>query len=137
VSSPVSLHAERNAVPLGLIFGSMVVALTAVVALLHADGLPFVFCMFKLATGQPCLGCGTTRALGHLAHLDVTGALAMNPLGASLALLMLPWGLADLAVLPRGRAVRLSLAAPWRLPVRVIAVALAVVNWAYLIAVGR
>lgn len=43
-------------------------------------------CMFKALTGFHCIGCGLTRALHALAHGDLAGAFAMNPL----AILVLP-----------------------------------------------
>jgi len=40
----------------------------------------FVMCPFYGLTGLHCPGCGTLRALHHLLHLDLPGALAFNPL---------------------------------------------------------
>ncbi len=37
-------------------------------------------CMFHELTGLHCPGCGTARALHRLVHLDLMGALRMNPL---------------------------------------------------------
>ncbi|MEU3022877.1 DUF2752 domain-containing protein [Nocardiopsis alba] len=37
-------------------------------------------CPWLALTGTFCPGCGTTRALAALTHLDVLGALSMNPL---------------------------------------------------------
>lgn len=42
-----------------------------------AAGLPL--CMWALATGQPCPGCGMTRAALALTELDWSLALQMNP----------------------------------------------------------
>ena len=137
MTAPVTLRGEHDAPPLGLIFGTMVLLGSALVTLLHADHLGYTLCVFKLSTGFPCLTCGTTRALARLAHLDVRGALAMNPLTASAALAVLPWGVADLALLPRQRALRVSGRAPGRNPARVAVVALARLTWAYLVAAGR
>ena len=46
----------------------------------NAVDSPFPPCMFNALTGLYCPGCGTTRALHALAHFDVPGAMAMNPL---------------------------------------------------------
>ena len=46
----------------------------------NAADSPFPPCMFNALTGLYCPGCGTTRALHALAHFDVPGAMAMNPL---------------------------------------------------------
>ncbi|MGW9634864.1 DUF2752 domain-containing protein [Nocardiopsis alba] len=46
-------------------------------------------CPWLALTGTFCPGCGTTRALAALTHLDVLGALSMNPL----LMLFLPFAL--------------------------------------------
>lgn len=88
------------------------------------SGLPP--CPFHWATGLYCPGCGATRALHALAHLDLAGALAMNPL-LVLALPLVALLLADHARwLPgRPRLLRSPLldARPWA--AAVIAFALA------------
>ena len=61
----------------------------------------------------------------------------MNPMTASVALVMVPWGMADLALLRRGRAVALEVTSRWTPFVRAAALTLAAANWAYLIAAGR
>src|SRR5262245_6686084 len=102
---PVSLRARPGAYPLGLIYLGAALALALGVGLFHLDRGPVSFCAFKAVTGLPCLTCGTTRALARFFALDFRAALAMNPLVSSLVLLLVPWGLADLVLLPRGRAV--------------------------------
>src|SRR3954466_15850326 len=102
------LVARPGATPLGLVFLACAAIIAAGVGLLHLDHLPVAFCAFKAVTGHPCLTCGTTRALGRLARLDVPGAMAMNPMMASAALATVPWGIADLALLRRGSAVALE-----------------------------
>ena len=47
-------------------------------------------CVFHLATGLWCPGCGSARALHALVHLDVVTALARNPF-AVLASLYIAW----------------------------------------------
>ena len=37
-------------------------------------------CPFRTLTGIWCAGCGSTRCLHALVHLDLPGAMAMNPL---------------------------------------------------------
>lgn len=37
-------------------------------------------CPWLLITGTFCPGCGTMRAIALLTHLDLTGAISMNPL---------------------------------------------------------
>jgi len=47
------------------------------------------------------------------------------------------WGAADLALMTRGRALRMSLALPIRPAARWVAGVALAANWIYLIAVGR
>lgn len=127
----------RPGAPLGALLAGCGVLVGAGVGLLHLDRLPLTLCAFKALTGLPCLSCGTTRALGRLWSLDPAGALATNPLAALAAAVVLGWGLVDLALLPRGRALRLSVAPGAARALRVAFVAGLVANWVYLIAAGR
>ncbi len=95
--------------PAGLVFLVVALVVAGGIGLFHLDHLPGTFCAFKAVTGIPCMTCGTTRAFGRLFALDLRGALLMNPLAALFALGLVPWGLADLALVPRGRALVLEL----------------------------
>jgi hypothetical protein len=129
--------AAAEAAPLGAIFGGIGALLGGLTRLLGLDRLPFAICSMKAITGIPCPTCGTTRALACLARLDPLGALAMNPLAAFGALLIALWAAADLALLPRGRALSVQLApGAWR-ALRVAAPLLLAANWVYLVAAGR
>ena len=61
------------------------VGLTAVFAisiLWHpADDGGFVLCVFRLATGLPCPGCGMTRSFCAIGKGDIERALIFHPLG--------------------------------------------------------
>src|SRR3954468_12770357 len=127
------LVARPGATPLGLVFLACAAIIAIGVGLLHLDHMPVAFCAFKAVTGLPCLTCGTTRAFARLFRLDLPGALAMNPMMASVAVAMVPWGMADLAFLRSGRAVALEVSPRWAPFVRTAALSLAAVNWAYLI----
>ncbi len=107
------------------------------VALLRLDRLPLALCTFKRLTGLPCPTCGSTRALARLAHFDVAGALLMNPLFVALASLLLVWGMADLLLLPRGRAVQLEASPLLVRSFGITAVTAILLNWVYLVAMGR
>jgi uncharacterized protein DUF2752 len=131
------LAARAGAVPLGAIFLACGVIMAAGVGVLHLDRMPVTFCMFKAVTGLPCLTCGTTRAFARLFALDLRGAVIMNPLSAAVALALVPWGLADLLLLPKGRALALEVSPGVAPFLRVTAVTLLAVNWAYLMVVGR
>lgn len=106
-------------------------------ALLRLDRLPFAICAFKALTGLPCPTCGSTRAVARLARLDLAGAFEMNPLATAAAAGLLAWGLLDLLLLARGRALGLEMSPTAGRVLRVAAVAAIVANWAYLIAAGR
>jgi len=43
-------------------------------------GIGPTFCVFKLATGLDCPGCGMTRALAALLHGDLDSAVHLHPL---------------------------------------------------------
>ena len=57
--------------------GLRALAFFGALAALGALGVPT--CMFALCTGQPCPGCGMTRAAVALAHGDLALATAQNP----------------------------------------------------------
>jgi hypothetical protein len=46
----------------------------------NATGNPLPACPFYAVTGIWCPGCGSTRCLHALVHLDLPQAMAMNPL---------------------------------------------------------
>ena len=79
----------------------------------NAGDSPLPPCPFRALTGLYCPGCGSTRCLHALAHLDLAGALAMNPL---LVLSLLPLAVLVLhgaGLLPRRLLpLRNALAAP-------------------------
>lgn len=101
-------------------------------------GWPPVTCPFRVATGWPCLTCGSTRAVRALLAGEASAAWRWNPL-ATLALLAAGLYVTYAAVvavadLPRLR-VRLSAsAARW---LRVGVVGLAVATWVFLVVDGR
>jgi hypothetical protein len=132
-----ALHAVAGAFPLGALLGAVGVAGVGVLFLLRALNLHGVVCYFKLATGLPCLTCGGTRAAWRLLELDPVGALAMNPLATVAVVGIAAWALADLVLLARGSALRLSLSPPAAHAARIGAAVALVANWAYLIAAGR
>jgi hypothetical protein len=133
----VRLLVERGAFPIGAVLGVGGFVGALAVGFLHLDHLPITLCLFKLTTGLPCLTCGSTRAFGRLFHLDPLGALAMNPLMAAAALVVAAWGVADLALLPSRSALRLAVGAREERALWFASVLALVLNWAYVIAVGR
>ncbi|HYC92214.1 MAG TPA: DUF2752 domain-containing protein [Thermoanaerobaculia bacterium] len=65
-------------------------------------------CIFKLATGLDCPGCGSTRALHQLLHGNVEAAFRLNPM----LFVMLAVALCALPGILRGRPPRF-LQQPW------------------------
>jgi hypothetical protein len=122
---------------IGAIFLGIGLATGLVVELLGLDRLPFPVCVFKAVTGVPCMTCGTTRTLACLVHLNLAGALAMNPLATLVALAVVVWGLADLVLMPWGRALAIQVGPETGRGLRIGAVVIVLLNWAYLVAAGR
>jgi hypothetical protein len=133
----VRLKAPFGRLPLGAVFGTIAGAGGVAVGLLGLDRLPFSVCVFKATTGLPCPTCGSTRALGRLAHFDWTGALAMNPLATAGFVILAFWALADLSLLPRGRALAVEVGRPLGRVLRFAAMSAFLVNWVYLLVSGR
>lgn len=135
--SPVRFLAVKGAPPLGAVFGGIGLLAAVVVGLLGLDRIPVTFCAIKSMSGIPCATCGSTRAFARLFDLDLAGALAMNPFTTIVALGIAAWAIADAALLPRGKALRVSFSPTVGRWVRILAFTAFVVNWIYLLAVGR
>jgi len=70
-------------------------------------------CLVRALTGFYCPGCGTTRALGRLAHGDVVGALSNNALAAVAAPVALALFVRFAALRAVGKNVALLRAPAW------------------------
>jgi hypothetical protein len=91
---------------------------------------PFELCLLKRLTGLPCPTCGLTRGILALLHGRLTDAIAFNPL----AFVIL--GVAAIGLLGRlalGVGLRLDLSRGERKVAGILAVALLLSNWVYLI----
>jgi hypothetical protein len=109
-------------------------------ALLRLDlpGLGLFACPLRAATGVPCPGCGATHAFVLLAHGDLAGALFASPLWACVALgLWLHAALTLARLLGLRRALVLSLPQGRARPARLLAGALLLANWAFVVFVSR
>jgi uncharacterized protein DUF2752 len=109
------------------------IALTAVLLAPLATQLAALLpgCLFRDLTGLPCPTCGTAHAALAIAHLDLSGAFAINPLATLGALLFLLGGAAAAAASLAGRPLREPRLSG---PVPRLAALLAVAaNWAWLL----
>jgi hypothetical protein len=70
--------------------------------LARATGTPMA-CSFRTRTGYDCLGCGGTRAFGHVARGRLYQGFRWNPLGAMIGLCAWGFALGALVALARGR----------------------------------
>lgn len=131
------LRAPKGAFPTGALLVAIGAGLTLLVGVLRLDRLGVPLCMFKAVTGVPCLSCGSTRVLGRLAAMDPWGAVAMNPLVALGGAAVAAWGMADLILLTRRRALTFEMSARVRRLLQIGVVAAALANWAYLVIAGR
>lgn len=131
------LLAKPAASPLGAIFAAIGAAGAVAIGFLHLDRLPITVCTLKAVSGIPCFSCGSTRAFGRLFAFDLAGALAMNPLMTLGALGIAVWGVADLALLPWGRALRVQVPSSFARVLRIGVVVALVLNWVFLVVAGR
>ena len=141
----VDVQGERHGVVRTpeIIWGSLgtVLLLTGLLAVLVVPAtLGFLpGCAFKAITGAPCVACGGTRAAVALAHGQPWQALAWNPLAASALLglaLYLPYAWLVLAGVVR--PIRTGwLSPPMPSWLRWAIITLLLVNWVYLLVVGR
>lgn len=86
-------------------------------------------CLVQAVAGLPCPLCGGTRALAALGGGEFVAAFDWNPLAA----------LAVILAIPLGAAMTLGwdLPAAWRRRLVLLVAAAAVMNWTYLLVVGR
>lgn len=98
-------------------------------------------CLFKRLSGLPCPSCGTTRSIVALIHGDVAGALALNPLGVAMAVILVVaplWAAFDLVASKHTlwrchqRAESLLRAPRYALPL----ILLLLLNWCWTVAKG-
>jgi hypothetical protein len=130
---------ERGEIDHELIWAGIAVFVFGVARWFPFDLFPPPACPFKHLTGYPCCTCGLTRGLLAFTRGEFAAAFRWNPLialGAAASAVYVLYGAVVVAFkLPR---IRCALTARWeRVAVRLVAVSALVVDWAYLIAVGR
>jgi hypothetical protein len=99
----------------------------------HRTGVHVTLCMFKHVTGWPCPTCGSTRGFLSVLGGDVLGPWRYNPLLSTVFA-----GIVASVVLRVlfKRAVRVTLSRRERYVAWAVAVALILLNWAYVIRIG-
>ena len=132
----IRIQARQPGYPVFPVLAALVVLGGAAIALLRLDRLPVPFCFFKTVTGIPCMTCGSTRALGRLAALDFAGALRVNPLATVALTGVFAVGLLQLALSVQGRTLRVSMPPGSARVLWILAGALVLLNWIYLIWAG-
>jgi len=116
----------------------------AILGLLVARFFPFDLismgaCPWRALSGIPCPTCGGTRCMIELTHLEFGAALAMNPLVTLAGLAAAAYAVHALGVWLLGwRRWRPNVSSPRAQRVlRIGTVAALLLNWIYLILVGR
>lgn len=107
-------------------------------AAVHAGLATVLPCPLKTATGWPCLGCGSTRALVALCHGSVAAAFRANPLATLVGLGWTSWAVYAMVAIAGGTR-RLRVAASPRdlAAARWIATLAVTATWAFLVLDGR
>ena len=121
-----------------ILAGALLLALGIVAAALPGIEDGPVVCPFRAVTGLPCPTCGLTRAAHSLMRGDLGRALAINPFDTLFFLVAVPlfaglW----VANLVGGFAVRFSLSPREQRAAWALLAAVALANWAYVLATHR
>jgi hypothetical protein len=115
-----------------------IAATGVLLALRMGASLPPVVCPFKLLTGWPCVGCGTTRAFVALADGAVGTAVRLNPLVTLAAGAWLAWaGYAGIVLLGDFPRLRPALSRGTQRRAAWTVLATVVATWIFLMADGR
>jgi len=102
------------------------------VALFHWAGVEL--CLFHRLTGWPCLTCGSTRALAFLATGDIAAAFRVQPLAALCAAgLGAAFAAYSVLLFLCRRVVAVRLGQGGRRATCAVGIALALLNWLYLV----
>lgn len=122
-------------------FAFSVGAVMAVFIACQLEGgiVPFAGCGFKHLIGLPCPGCGATRSLAALAQFDLLRSFLLNPLVSVVAMaapLAVPGAWFD-ARFNRGRTANNVARFCRSRGFTQALVGLVVVNWSYLLLMGR
>ncbi|MDD5448838.1 MAG: DUF2752 domain-containing protein [Actinomycetota bacterium] len=87
-------------------------------------------CLFKKATGLPCLTCGLTRSLSCTSHGDISGSLKIHLLGPFVFVGICLLGFYSLAALVFGYRLRVKIPPKLRDAAAHMAMSIALPAWA-------
>lgn len=96
----------------------------------RARGTSTPTCLFRAVSGIPCPTCGSTRCVATLARGDLAGAWLYNPFVCTGLFLLAAYLLLRLGF---GRTVSLGLTRRQRTIAWLVAAALFLANWAYVL----
>jgi hypothetical protein len=78
---------------------SLIITVFPVIFMIMEEATPFSWvCPFYAFTNLPCPGCGMTRAVSSLIHLDLLSAISMHPFSPLIVFGWFVWGV--IALLP-------------------------------------
>ncbi len=102
--------------------------------LFHA--VPMIPCPFKEMTGYPCPTCGSTRLVLSLFHIQLLRAFLWNPALFLLGVAAVFWYGYGLASQFSGKKLRISFSQKECFWLKLLLLALFMVNWLYLVMAG-
>ena len=98
--------------------------------------LPDMKCQFKSYTGYPCPTCGTTRLVLSLYNLDIVSAFKYNPFMFLFGVFLGLWSLTGFLPVFFKKKLVVSVSERERKVIVLVLIALFLLNWIYLIAMG-
>ncbi len=104
--------------------------------LIETKTLDLSECGFKRMFDLPCLSCGSTRATVHLLHGDLLTAISFQPMTMMIYALLVVWGSVSLWALFARRSLHLDLSKRQDFAMKASFVAIPIMNWFYLVAMG-
>ena len=128
------LSDRPDALPLGSIFGCVLLLAAGLAAVWLTLGFPLPACAFHSWTGLPCPTCGTTRMVDALLHGEIGVAVAWNPLVFLGLTTVTLWAVATTLRHLMGLPPLRIIVGRWeRASLRIGAVATLLTGWAYLV----
>lgn len=104
--------------------------------LIETETLELSMCGFKQAFGLPCISCGSTRATVHLLHGNWLTAISFQPMTMLIYALLAFWGVLSLWAFITRRSLHIDLSKREDIAIKASLIALPIMNWGYLVAMG-